>query len=433
MLASLILLLAQEVPVPPPVPTAEPAAAAAPARLAAVERVLLTVPEDYAAATLIPAFAPDGARVAVAVYDVGERSLLLVDGVPTEPRHWVRPPRFSADGKHLALVWGERVKADREEWELILDGKRVRQADWIGDPTFAPVGDDYAVWIGDDVRVDADGQHTGGEYTCNWGRKKAAGYSYPPWQDPQWSADGRHLGFIGQKPSRSMAVCDGKEFGPFDWAAGFTWSPDGKTAAWTGMKDWGDSLIYVGKKSFGEEYENVGAPALGADGAMAYLATVRGRAALIFNENIVPGFYDDMGTPAISPDGKRVAVAANLGRKEESFGWYVDNNWMDGALDEDAKEIEKATFEAGSKCFLLIDGHRVGSDWWRVVRPFFSPDSRHVAARARSEEGWQVLLDGGASPAYEEVFAPRFSADGARLEFGARRGRDLLWVALTVE
>ena len=49
-----------------------------------------------------------------------------------------------------------------------------------------------------------------------------------------------------------MAVCDGKEFGPFDWAAGFTWSPDGKTAAWAGMKDWGETLIYVGKKSFGE-------------------------------------------------------------------------------------------------------------------------------------------------------------------------------------
>ncbi|MDA1259827.1 MAG: hypothetical protein O3A20_04325 [Planctomycetota bacterium] len=426
MLAELILLAhwqesAEAAPPPPPEI----------ARLKAIERILFTIQEEYAEAALFPAFAPDGSRAAVAVYSVAGRALILLDGEATETHHQVRIPRFSADGKHVAWAWGDRGKKDRDEWELMLDGKRVKKADWIGDPCFAPVGDDYAVWTGKDVTVDSLGGHEGGEYTCSWGNKKAGGYTEPPWREPQWSTNGKHLGSLAQKPSRFMAVVDGKEYGPYDFASGFTWSPDGKIAAWAAMEDWGEMRIFTPKKSYGDGYESVGAPALGSDGSMAYLARIRGRTALIFNATVVPGFYDGMGTPSISPDGKRVVVAANDGAEEASSDWYLDNAWMDGALG--INEDEKALADAGSKCFMVVDAYKLGGDWWRVVRPFFSPDSQHVAARARSAEGWQVLLDEGVGPVYDEVHALRFSADGKLLEFGARRGRDLLWVQLPVE
>lgn len=425
MLAALVLTLQQEPaeaapPPPPEIP-----------RLEATERLLFTISEEFSDSALFPTFAPDGSRAAVAVYSVAGRALIVLDGLATETHQQVRIPRFSADGKHVAWAWGDRAKNEQDEWELIVDGKRVKTADWIGDPCFAPVGDNYAVWTGKDVKVDSLGAHEGGEYACNWGNKKASGYTEPPWRDPHWSADGKHLGFIAQKPDRFMAVVDGKEHGPYNFASGFTWSPDGKTAAWAAMKGWGEMRIYTPKESYGEAYESVGAPALGADGAMAYVASIRGQTALIFNETVVPGFYRAMGTPAISPDGKRVVVAANDGAGGEVSRWFLDNSWMDGAMGADEDEAKLAA--AGSKCFMVVDAYKVGGDWWRVVRPCFSPDSQHVAARARSAEGWQVLLDERAGPVYDEVHAPRFSADGKLLEFGARRGRELLWVRLPLE
>ncbi len=425
MLIALSLLSLQEPaesapPPPPPIP-----------RMSAVEKVLLTVPEEYKDAMLTPAYAPDGARVAVLVQLPSDGALILSDGAASEVHDFVRAPRFSADGKHLAWAWGSRKDREHHEWELILDGKRARKADWIGAVVFAPVGDDYAVWTGKDVKVNGEGIYEGGEYTCTWGRKKADGYSEAPWQEPQWSADGKHLGFIGRKPSRSVAVLDGKEYGPYYFASGFTWSPDGKIAAWTGTKDYDEFLIFTAKKEYGQEYESVGAPTLGENGAMAYLARMRGRAVLIFLDNIVPGFYDDLGTPAVSPNGKRVVVAASNGRAEVSGGWFVDNSWMDGS--ENWNEDTASLAASGSKCFMVLDARKIGLDWWRVVRPNFSPDSAHVTARARSADGWQVLLDDKVSPAYDAVDTPRFSADGKSLEFGARRGRELLWVKLAVE
>jgi len=430
MLDALLLAVLQQDPAAP-APEAAAAAAPPPPRLAAVERPVGSVPEAYAVESLQLAFAPDGSRAAFSAALPDYNVVIVSDGIASEPHQFARAPRFSADGKHVAWVWGDRRAKDREEWELLVDGKRVKKADWIGQVSFAPVGEDYAVWTGKDVRWSEQNGYQGGEYTCSWGKKKADGYSGQPWQDPQWSADGRHLGFIAVKPSRMMAVVDGKEFGPYNFAAGFAWSPDGKTAAWSALEGYERTQIFVGKKVFGEDYESVGAPALGPDGALAYLASIRGRRALVFREVVVPGYYDELGTPAVSPDGKRVAVAANLGRHEEDGGWIVDNGWMDGG--EYWREDPAAQAAAGSACFLVVDGLKVGGDWWRVIRPQFSPDSRHVAARARSAEGWQILLDGGASPAYDAVDVPRFSADGKHLEFGARRGRELLWVRLAVE
>lgn len=421
MLGALLFWLPwQEPPAAPP-----PAAPAASERFAVRERVLLTVPEEFAEARLVPSFAPDGSRAAVAVFLPEGRAALLAEGADPAPHDALRLPQFSADGKHLAWAWGDRAKKDRVEWELWLDGKRVKKADWLGTPVFATVGDDYAIWSGKDVRLDGDGNASGGEYTCAWGRKKADGYSDPPWQDPQWSADGRHLGFIARKPSRSVVVLDGKEYGPYYFASGLTWSADGRTAAWSATKDFDRTLIFTARQSYGEAYESCGAPALGPEGSMAYLARVRGRAALVFREEIVPGYYDDLGTPAISPDGRRVAVAANTGRKQLSAGWYLDNSWMDGS--ENADEDAQALAAAGSKCFLLVDGRAIGGEWWRVVRPVFSPDSRHVAARVRNADGWQILLDERVSPAYDEVSAPRFSEDGKKVRFGARRGREIFY------
>ena len=145
----------------------------------------------------------------------------------------------------------------------------------------------------------------------------------------------------------------------------------------------------------------------------------------------MPGFYDDLGTPAVSPDGAHVVVSAQKGGKEEDGDWFVDNSWMDGGVDEARDAVAAA--ENGRRCLLLRDGLPLGGEWRRIVRPFFSPEGGHLAARAQSAEGWHLLLDEHASPGYEEIFEPRFSADEKSLSFGARRGRELMMVKIVVE
>jgi hypothetical protein len=63
-----------------------------------------------------------------------------------------------------------------------------------------------------------------------------------------------------------------------------------------------------------------------------------------------------------------------------------------------------------------------------VIAPMFSHDSRRVAARVREKDGWRVVLDAQASAPYDEVGGLRFTADGSAVEFGARRGREVLRV-----
>ncbi len=390
---------------------------------APVERLLLTVPEEYASLKVHPSFAPNGARAAVRVDLEDGRSLIVLDGTISAPHAYVSAPVFSDDGAHVAWAWGDRKGKDREEWEILVNGKRLKKWDWVGPIVFQPGGSEVAYFAANDIKLGREGYYEGGDYACVWGKKKEDGFSDAGWQAPQWTADGKKIAFLASKPGGAIVHVDGKNFGPFPWASGLTWSADGKDAAWGCVDSSFKSRIWIGKKSFGEGYDAVGAPALGPGGALAYLASVRGKFALVFRDELMPGTYDDLGTPCISPDGKRVAVAANQGRKQEEYGMsWVAPAWMDGA------EVWREAEDDASVCFLVADGKKVGADWQRVVLPFFSPDSRHVAARVRGADGWHLVVDERASPVYDAVGSPRFAPDGAAIEFGARRGREVLWV-----
>lgn len=430
--------------------------------LAVDERVLLRVPEEIAAVSLSAAVSPAGDRAFGVVGFADGRAAIFGPGIGAgeaglgEPHAFVGAPVFSPDGAKVAWAWGD-AKGPREQvWEIWLDGKRIKSWDWIGALAFS-AGGELAYEAGDGVRVGANGWYEGGDYVMMRGKKKSAAYANFP-TGPVWSPDGKKLAFVAAKPAGVVVVVEGKESEAFAWAAGLCWSADGKEVAYAAMDQEGASRIVRGKQVIAAEGEAVGAPALGG-GALAYVREIRGRRELVFRDEAVPGHHDDLGTPAVSPDGKRVAVAAARGLGREESGWvFVDPAWMDGALtpEEAAGEAaagvappagqsgagdgalgfldgaigggaQESAARPGPTCYLVVDGRPLDGSWRRVVRPLFSPDSARVAARVRDEQGWRVWLDGRITAVYDQILAPRFAADGA-LEFGARRGREILFV-----
>lgn len=67
------------------------------------------------------------------------------------------------------------------------------------------------------------------------------------------------------------------------------------------------------------------------------------------------------------------------------------------------------------------------TDWLEVRDLVFSEDGEHLAYSARSEDGWQVILDEVAGPVFDDVGAPRFSEKAELLLHGARSGSELWW------
>ncbi|MDA1260416.1 MAG: hypothetical protein O3A20_07310 [Planctomycetota bacterium] len=404
------------------------------------ERVLLEVPEAASASVQGCAVSPTGDRAICVLGFSDDLAALYGHGigeneVGTSDRHrYVSTPQFSEDGAHLAWSWGDPKGKKTEEWEIWLDGKRLKTWDWIGSWSFSSRGE-LAYQAADGLEISKEAWYQGGDYYVVRGKKKSSKYSNFGPTTPLWSPDGKKLAFHASKPSGSHVVVDGKEFGPYSWVQSICWMDDGKNLVWSAMNSEGKTHIIAGKQEYGGERESVGAPASGG-GSLAYLYASNNRRGLIFRDAVVPGLYDDLGTPAVSPDGAHVAVAAARGREAVEAGWImVDPSWMDGAMtrnevNEEASESgETQGAEASASkqgCYLLVDGKRVGEEWLRVVRPFFSPDSQHVAVRVLSRDGWHVQRDGRATAAYDEVVAPRFTADGA-LEFGARRGRTILF------
>jgi Tol biopolymer transport system component/CubicO group peptidase (beta-lactamase class C family) len=184
----------------------------------------------------LPAFSPDGSRVAFTRGAPASSDLYLVDadgtGVSrlTDLEGFENSPTWSPDGRRVAFVWGHddvrafgetgelwAVDADGSNRELLLDRR-------VGYPTWSPDGTRIALELRDDAHIGVLDTSTG------------AATDLGPGFVPEWSPDGTRLAFIrGEDDVFDIYVmdADGSDVIQVTHDDVFDtfpiWSPDGAT------------------------------------------------------------------------------------------------------------------------------------------------------------------------------------------------------------
>jgi hypothetical protein len=79
----------------------------------------------------------------------------------------------------------------------------------------------------------------------------------------------------------------------------------------------------------------------------------------------------------------------------------------------------------------MLDG-RKGEEFDGLGQPVFSPNGKRLAHIVVRRGKFAILVDNKIAPDFDGVGPPNFSPDSATVEFGARKGRKLLWAKITL-
>lgn len=325
-----------------------------------------------------PAFSGDGKTVAWC--DDGK---LRVNGRRVgEKFARVHGPCLSADGSRVAFV---AVEGDR--WFAVLDGRRGEEFACVADLTLSPDGRSLAYWAATKER-----------YWVVTGAAKSD--EFDTVFRPVFSPDSRRVAFPARLGARWLIVVDGERGPDFEAVIAPVFSPDSKTVAYW-AREGRKRFVVVGNRHE-EEYESddnyYRPPVFSRDGKnMAYMR-YDGGASLVLNGRKGEKFVQ-VGDPVYSPDGRHVAHAAS---------------------------------KDGGRWSLVLDGMRDPLEFDWVGFPVFSPDGERVAYTASMQTPpgrFVVVGNRRIDTGCDSIFSPlSFSPDGTKVGFGARRGRDLLWI-----
>ncbi len=188
----------------------------------------------------------------------------------------------------------------------------------------------------------------------------------------------------------------------------------------------------------GEEFDRISGPALSRDGTrVAYRAQQGGRSFVVIDAERGPD-VEMMSDPAISADGRVVAYAA---RRDGRWRIVTDGREipLEGQpsavfLSGDGRSVGwllTLGSDGASKVRVVVDGV-AGEPFAIVGRPLFGPDGRRVAYAADDGDRQYVVIGTTKVRVSGRLSDPVFSADGTKVGYGARIGRELWWKVLDV-
>lgn len=220
---------------------------------------------------------------------------------------------------------------------------------------------------------------------------KAMGLSYQTVGDLSWSPDGAHLAYVGTSPTGNFPVIDGQELNGYNWVKQFQWSSDGKRYAFEAANSTGDWIVVDGKEQLK---------------AHGYIAD-----ALRFSPD---GKHVVYGAQTTVADYQPVVDGATKPYKLQSF--FTRNNpplafpVLSYSPDGNHLAFVGYTLEQMPKGGVVVDGTLYQGPTVSFTYPSWSPDSKHFAAVVTTGRGWMVMIDGKASPLYEDILATNGSA-----------------------
>jgi Tol biopolymer transport system component len=394
------------------------------------EKLVATIPEDPPLDRWNFSFSPTGSNVAY--WTTKGDNIVRVGDRRSGP--WVDISKliWSQDGKTFAFVGNKGGKLDQfgvaqgGQFCVVVGNTPQEYFDEIIHLTVAPDG-----------RVAYVAANAGTKRFQVVDGKKQDPY-YNVWE-AAFSDDGKRLAYVVQ-PTKDEAyvICDGQQGPKFKHIRPPIFSRDGRVLAYAAMRGTKFTMVVDGKS--GEEFDDVSyQPAMSADGkVVAYSATLNKKEFLVVGDRKGKE-YEKVESPVVSADGKNVACKVNIGTK-----WSVLIGDQQGPEFDNVAPFNKLIFspdgtrlaysaKRGRK-WVVFDGEKFSEEFdfasfWVV----FSPTGKLVAHAAKIEGKSCVVVGTKKSPFFESVSTPQFSADGRKIAFGIRKGRELWWKVMDVE
>ncbi|MBI2901420.1 MAG: PD40 domain-containing protein [Planctomycetes bacterium] len=340
-------------------------------------------------------------------------------------------PVFSPDGR--SVCYGiEQSK----RWYVVFEGKKSEPFDDVSDLQYALGGKAIAYRASKGGRAFA---------ACGDSRSK----DFATIERLVLHPNGKTFAFQAYEKEgdrrKGFVVVEDKKGESFDFVSGLRFSPDGAAVAYLGIKDYGPNykLYYVvtGDKKYGD-YKEAYPPVFSPDGKRVAYAALDGwgswRIFVDGESNAGAGLFQNAIGPTFSADGKVMAYAGL-----EGDGWHVHVGEKKGeayagvdwpVLNRDGSLVAYGITTRSYNQHMVV-GERKGREFKSVWGPTFDPGGTKVAYVAGKEArgGSYVVLGDRLEGPFDNVGELVFRADGKKLAFGARKGRELWWKVMDVE
>ncbi len=433
-------------------------------------------------------WSPDGHHFAYVALK-GKKMHVVVDGGEVGAYDYVleRKVQFSPDGAHYGFLVARLAKKRPEAFQVVVDGVAGEPFDMVRGPeegpllVFSPTGGHWVAFalMGKQTHALVDGRPG------------------PPFDDtadiPVFSADGRHLAYVGVRGEDWFLVEDDSLHGPFPWVCdpvfspvaddlaycvneedrGWVvvdgrplpshhvvrkplFSPDGRRLAYLAFEPDGGSCVVVDSTA-GPLQISASTPQFLDNGKLfydVYLDSAGTRRAFYLEDQRLgemdgsfawlPFTGGGGGVPGLwlsgSPDGRHYAYGWRVDESEENL--VVDGQPWDrwehlflaGPLAWSADGAHYAFRAAGKQECIVVDGEP-GPLYRSAMGVAFSPDGTEVAYVASREKNEEMLVIGGhEGPTWNDILPSsiKFQPDGSLIHYGvARKGRELHRVVLT--
>jgi WD40-like Beta Propeller Repeat len=250
-----------------------------------------------------------------------------------------------------------------------------------------------------------------------------------------FSPDSKRVTYLAKAGNKIAVVVDGEEK-LYDNTYGLIFSPDSKHLAYYISR--GGSGPYVVLD--GKEMEKLGNNfVFSPDSARWAYSSVNAYLGdpvyVVLNNKTM-----DLGTDGsiyglyFSPDGKRFAFDMRNGPSaygshkvvvDEVYGKEYQFPGVGKVFfSPDSRHVAHKAKSNGEGYFVVLDGVE-GKNYSEVREPFlFSPDSNHTAYAVGSNDGLHVVLDGKEGSNYTDVWSLTFSPDNKHLAYAARASRE---------